>query len=292
MGVKKHIMHFFISCLLLMNINAFAQNDSLSNAVKYLQSGTLDRAKIAIDAAAVHPGTAKDAQTWYYRGYIYKEISKKSADGVKFRTEALNSFKKSMELDKDKALYEDNRANIKYIGSKFFNDAGVNLTPDNFKLALEYFEKFKECMLIYDPAMDLKSRENEFKLALSSVYTNIYDSDKKQHSSYLALIKQQLDEVIKSDPNNLIGNYNLGLFYYNQAVNIINDMDYDMDIIALSQIQDNTIVLFKEALPYMQIAYKLNPKRKETLIALQGIYFSLNEFDKSNEMKRQLEQIK
>ena len=41
----------------------------------------------------------------------------------------------------------------------------------------------------------------------------------------------------------------------------------------------------------MEKAYQLNPKRKETLIGLSGIYFSLNEEEKSKEIKQKIDEI-
>jgi hypothetical protein len=42
----------------------------------------------------------------------------------------------------------------------------------------------------------------------------------------------------------------------------------------------------------MEKAYALDPKRKDTLYGLSGIYYSLNEIEKSNEFKQKLEEIK
>ena len=83
----------------------------------------------------------------------------------------------------------------------------------------------------------------------------------------------------------------MGILYYNQAVNLINQSDYDLDIVALNDVQDNSINLFKQSLPFMEKAYALDPNKKETLLGLSGIYFSLNEKEKSNEFKQKLEQI-
>lgn len=105
------------------------------------------------------------------------------------------------------------------------------------------------------------------------------------------LAKSSYNKVLELDPNNIGANYNMGILYYNQAVNLINQSDYDLDIVALSDIQDNSIKLFKESLPFMEKAYSLDPRRKETLLGLSGIYFSLNEFDKSNMFKLKLEEI-
>jgi tetratricopeptide (TPR) repeat protein len=93
------------------------------------------------------------------------------------------------------------------------------------------------------------------------------------------------------DPNNISANYNLGIIYYNEGVEIVNNMDYSLDLFELNAVQDKIIELFKESLPYMTKAYELNPKRRETLIGLQGIYFSLNDIEKSEAFKQELEAL-
>ena len=42
----------------------------------------------------------------------------------------------------------------------------------------------------------------------------------------------------------------------------------------------------------MQRAYELDPKRKETVLGLAGIYFSLNEMEKSQQLQEELELLK
>ena len=105
------------------------------------------------------------------------------------------------------------------------------------------------------------------------------------------MAKASYNKVLAIDPNNISANYNMGILYYNQAVHLINQSDYDLDIVALNDVQDNSINLFKSSLPFMEKAYSLDPNRRETLLGLSGIYFSLNEKEKSNEFKQKLEQI-
>ena len=89
------------------------------------------------------------------------------------------------------------------------------------------------------------------------------------------------------EPNNISANYNMGIIYYNQAVSLImNKLDYDFDLATLNDIQDEALNWFKKSLPYMEKAYQLNPRRKETLIGLSGIYYSLHDNDKSQQFQK------
>ena len=48
----------------------------------------------------------------------------------------------------------------------------------------------------------------------------------------------------------------------------------------LAEKEDICVDLFLQALPYVKAAYEIDPTRKETLIGLTGIYWSLNDIEK------------
>src|ERR1043166_4846720 len=88
--------------LLLPAVISKAQQTKVNEAYTFLQSGKLDEAKAAIDAAVVNPETQTDGQAWYIRGFVYKTIynqTEKSNKQSTSRMEALSSFKKSLSLD-------------------------------------------------------------------------------------------------------------------------------------------------------------------------------------------------
>lgn len=294
MSRKLKILLFLAGHLLLLASSASAQHEKVAYAVAQIQAGEVDRAKSAIDSAIVDAVTSKDYEAWYLRGYIYKELYKKyeaPSRSLNFRNEAINSLKKSIELDTAKQNLDINRQNIRSIASTFYNDAVSFMDTTNHLKALQYYNLFKDAMQVGDPAFNFEKRDIEFKLALATVYTKLYEGNRKKNESFFVRIKELYQEVLKMDPNNLRASFNMGLLYYNQAVNIINEMDYDVDIFTLSNTQDNTIVIFKQSLPYMEKAYELDPNRKETLIALSGIYFSLNEEEKYLRFKKMVEDL-
>ena len=297
---------FFIAVLILSGLAAQAQVDSLQSAIKYfskieadkankdLQKMDIERAKTAINVAITHPATMNDPYTWHVRGFIYREIGKVLESGdksSKSRLEAVESFKKSMKVDTANEYLNDNKKTIRAIANSFFNDAATYFNPSDYKMAISNYEKYREISLFLDPKADLRAKDIEFKNALVSLYFNIYDSDPKKNVDFFDKIKLLCNEVMQIDPENLNANYNLGILYYNQAVNIINEQDYDMDMFQLVEMQEKTVAIFKQSLPYMEKAYTLNPKDKRTLTGLAGIYFSLNEFEKSNEMKAKIESL-
>jgi hypothetical protein len=281
--------------LLIFAVTANAQQNRVSAAYKFLENNELDSAKTNINIAVQTPPTDIDGQAWYLRGFIYKSIYNKSEKGNRqspSRLEALASFKKSLSLDTTRENLQENVKNIKYLATTLYNDAGASLDSVDYKIAIDNFNKFKEYYLLVDPnPANFKQRDIDFTLAIASLYTKVFESDRKGKLEFLKLAKEAYNKILEFDPNNIMANYNMGILYYNQAVNLINQSDYDLDIVALNDIQDNSITLFKESLPFMEKAYELDPKRRETLLGLSGIYFSLNEFEKSNMYKQKLEEI-
>lgn len=280
--------------LFLTTVQLHAQQSKVAAAYDFLQKGSYDSAKVTIDAAVLHPDTKNDGQAWYLRGFVYKSIynQREKADRQSpSRLIALESFKYSLSIDTSLENKQENIKNIKYLATTLYNDAAASLDPVDYKIAIDNFEKFIQYYsLVDDSPANLKQKKIDFNLAIASVYTKMYEND-RQKLEYLNLAKQTYNKILEVDPNNISANYNMGILYYNQAVNLINQSDYDIDIVALSDIQDNSIKLFKESLPFMEKAYSLDPRRKETLLGLSGIYFSLNEFEKSNMFKQKLEEI-
>jgi hypothetical protein len=280
---KLKILITLAGLLLLFRTEAQAQHEKLAYAVSHVQSGEVDKAKSAIDSAVADPVTSTNYEAWYLKGYIYRELYKKydaPTRALGYRTEAVDALKKSILLDSAKQNLDVNRQNLRAIAGTFYNDAVSFMDTTNCEKAVKYYNLFRETMVLAEPQFNFEKRDIEFKLALATQYTKLYDSNRKKNEQYFTKTKDLYADILKIDPNNVRANYNMGLLYYNQAVNIINEMDYDVDIFTLSNTQDNTIVLFKQSLPYMEKAYQLDPQRKETLIGLSGIYFSLNEEEK------------
>jgi tetratricopeptide (TPR) repeat protein len=295
MSKKLNISRTIIlGALLLMATLSNAQQSRVEAAYKFLQQGMLDSAQINIDLALLNPESEKDAQAWYIYGFVYKTIYNKNDKTNKqstIRLEALKAFKKSMELDASPENKEENIKNIKYLATTLYNDAAESLDTIHYEIAVTNFEKFKQYYQLVDPSpANFKQKDVEFSLAIGSVYTKLFENNRKDQK-FFKLAKTAYEKVLSLDANNVSANYNMAILYYNQAVDLINQSDYDLDIVALSDLQDNSINLFKKSLPFMEKAYALDPNRKETLIGLSGIYFSLNQKEKSNEFKQKSEQI-
>ncbi|MBI4930898.1 MAG: hypothetical protein HY841_09065 [Bacteroidetes bacterium] len=98
---------------------------------------------------------------------------------------------------------------------------------------------------------------------------------------------------LKEDGSNkeFYSNYKQGIAFYNKAVDIINKAETGKDE-TVNKIQEDAITELKTALPFLEKAYSINSKNEKILTALQGSYFAMNEFEKSDRYKQELESLK
>lgn len=287
-------LKYLMAVMLLLPLSSLAQLDPVNLALMAYQKQDLPKAKDLLDKSAMDSIYGQQARTWYFRGYIYKDLYKAARTddkGNDFRATALTSFEKSLELDTKDEFTKDAKQSIRFLASTIYNDAAVSLDANDFDQADTNYERYKRLMKLTDPEMDFRSRDVEFKLYMASKYSIIFDDsalvEKPEHLSE-RIIELYL-EVLSIDPNNVSANYNLAIHYYNQGVQMIDRMDYEDDFEKLFEIQERVLELFRQALPYMLKAYELEPNRKATLQGLTGIYFGLSNTEKSEEFKLKLE---
>ncbi|HAW52350.1 MAG TPA: hypothetical protein DCX54_08505 [Flavobacteriales bacterium] len=292
-------MQKLIILLLLATSSLFAQTGKVLEAYNSLASNDLKNAKILIDEAAKEPSNLKDYHFWYWKGFIYKDLYKEQDKGVNhqsvFRDEAVAAFTKV--LDYKEKLPEDTLTSVlkllSYFSSTYFNSAVISLDTTKYEIAIENYEKFQSTSKLVDPTVDLRDRDIKFKMKLATVYVALYEVRANQSTGdiFFDKAKEEYSEIIRMDHDNLTANYNLGIQFYNKAVNIIKNLDVGTSLEDLAEKEDICVDLFLQALPYVKTAYELDPTRKETLIGLTGIYWSLNDIEKFQFYQDKLKQI-
>lgn len=283
----------YITFFLFCTSASFGQN-KLTNAVYHLKNDSLDKAKELIDAASIDTFFSEKSSTWYYRGFIYKELFKRDESTEKqspLRIKSVNYYKKSLEYETDGPFSKSCRNGLKYLSQTIYNHVATSFDPQNYPIALSNYEFYKEVVLVVDSTSDFSQKDISMNLAMATTYGKMAELDSAKEEIYLKEARKSYDAVLLIDSNNVSANYNIGIIYYNQGVEIVNHMDYSLDLFELNEVQDRIIELFRQSLPFMKKAYDLNPKRKETLIGLQGIYFSLNDIPKSEAYKKELEEL-
>jgi tetratricopeptide (TPR) repeat protein len=140
--MKKLLVLFGV----LLSLQTYAQKSAIQTAINYLGYGELDKAKTAIDGAAVNETTIGLAKTWNIRSRVYTAIleskdPKYAALKEGAIDEALKSYEKTMELDAKKEYEDENKPRLYYASSQYMND-GVDAFKDGkYEMALAKFKK-------------------------------------------------------------------------------------------------------------------------------------------------------
>ncbi len=289
-------IHSILILFLFASTSLVAQNSAVLEAISKLKTKEFQAAKAKIDEAIKNETTSTEAKTWYYKGAIYKGLYKEhqaSDPKSKYRAESVQAFYKAIELDKEEKYTENAKGSLKFLSSKYYNDAAIALQQEKFELSKQCFEEYKSIAEKLSISDDVKTKEIEYKLVLGTTFTNKYNNANEvdEKAKYLQKAKSSFEDVLKVEPKNLKANYNMGVLYYNEAVNIIKETDYDLDLFSLGEVEDNSVELFKRSLPYMETAFEVDPKNKNTIEGLAGIYDGLKEEAKFIEMQKKLEEL-
>jgi tetratricopeptide (TPR) repeat protein len=174
--------------------------------------------------------------------------------------------------------------------AKFPENPGLRVTEINWLLTRGEYGRAEKLAEEY---LQLEPGNIEVMLVAGTIYGKIPAADKAAKDQYFAKRKAMYQRVLAIDPGHFAANLNLGVTLYNRAVDLINDQtqQYDIDIVAFHELLTTCTELFKEALPYVTKANSLSPANVTTLKALEGIYYNLNEREKSLAIREQIKSL-
>lgn len=143
--MKKVI--FLLACIIGLG-GAFGQSNKVVTAFNLMKPeyNELDKAKIAIDEASVHPKTSAEAKTWYYRGLVYYKIYQSKDE--KFKNldpdplkQAYLSFVKAKEYDAAAKRWEAELLfQLTRCSADYFNKGSAEFEQKKFTQSVESFE--------------------------------------------------------------------------------------------------------------------------------------------------------
>ena len=148
-----------------ISINAHAQKAAVQTAYSYFGIQQFDKAKEAIDQAALNESSSTMAKTWYYRAMIYHSIyESKDPKFAALRPgsieEAQKSYEKSIALDTKKDFEEDAKKNLIILAAEYLNE-GVNVfQASDYNKALLYFSNAIDIRKKYENAKDTLAMSN------------------------------------------------------------------------------------------------------------------------------------
>lgn len=290
--LPKIITNLILSTLLLLSIGVYSQEEKLYRARVLLDSkipANIELARLCVDSLVLDSVTKDDFISWTLRSFIYFDIYKRTEKNKlnsDLRDTIISSILKSNSLNPDETYAGNNKKLLQNIGAGYFNLAKKMLEDSvNEEKSLIAFNRFKEIYKILEPDINFKQKDIEYNLSIGSVFSDIFIKDnnntKAQNTAKVALLK-----VIELDPINESANINLGLMYYNQAVNLSKELDYGADFTQIDFIQENMIKLAKQSEQFIFKVYSKNNKNVRSVEALFYLYRMLLDEPKSDEFKK------
>ena len=290
--MPKIITNLILSTLLLLSIGVYSQEEKLYRARVLLDSkipANIELARLCVDSLVLDSVTKDDFISWTLRSFIYFDIYKRTEKNKlnsDLRDTIVSSILKSNRLNPDETYAGNNKKLLQNIGAGYFNLAKKMLEDSvNEEKSLIAFNRFKEIYKILEPDINFKQKDIEYNLTIGSIFSEIFIKDnnntKAQNTAKVALLK-----VIELDPSNESANINLGLMYYNQAVNLSKELDYGADFTQIDFIQENMIKLAKQSEQFIFKVYSKNNKNVRSVEALFYLYRMLLDEPKSDEFKK------
>lgn len=269
--------------LILISPMVIGQN-LLDQAMKAYQDQDYKNAMKLIEATVASEQSINDPYAWHLKGYIYKDYFKKVENEVSTsenRLIAIQAYVNSKQLDTKNEYIENNLGNIKYLAVSYYNDAVRNMDTVNYKKAEDFYSKYKEYYLLFDPTMNYNKADVSFYNALATVSAKKYDSKNLATDKYFDETINTYKKVLDIDSAECFANEQMGILYYNKGVDLI--MNIDIENIDPSEIlkkQDECNEYWKVSLPYLLRAYRHcpgTPEEKFTIIeGIKGIYWGMD----------------
>ncbi len=288
--------NLFLSLFMAWTVSGFAQIDRFNRAQDLYQvQKKPDLARIAIDSVVLHPETKKDFAAWTTRAYIYHEIYKrtdKNKLNSSLRDTIISSLKISNSLNPDPEYKTNNNKLTTVMAITYYNIAKRLLQDSlNEKRSQSAYLRSKELSKIVKPDSNFTYGDVEYYNFMGSIFADIFNKDNNNVKAGDAA-KVGLLKVLEIQPENSSANMNLGIMYYNQAVNLSRSLDYGADISQIDIIQESMIKLAKQSEQLVFKVYKQNNKNVKAVEALYFIYRMLNENVKTDQFKEKCKELK
>ena len=176
---------FLLFAVVFISFSAFAQKGKVTSALSFIEQGSLDKAKEAIDQAMVDPKTSTWFNTYFAKGKLCQAVFK--SDNPKFKAfysdplgEAYTAYEKAMELDPKGTTKK------RIITNMIYN-----------ALALDLYSQGGTQFEAKDYAGALKSFENQIAITESDKYVGVTDTGMYYNAGLAAMNSAKYPEAIK-----------------------------------------------------------------------------------------------
>ncbi|MDC0249698.1 tetratricopeptide repeat protein [Flavobacteriales bacterium] len=108
----------------------------------------------------------------------------------------------------------------------------------------------------------------------------------------LANAEKDYSTALNLNPSAFGANYNLGALYFNKGVEKNNKANVTSNNSVYKELKKEAEAFFSKALPYLETAHELKVDDKNTLLSLKQLYYLNGDYEKSEEMKKLIIQLK
>lgn len=285
------IKHILILVLILTSAISFGQGltkyciyDQV--ALEKYQDKDLEGARTYIDSAILMCDELRaDPYSHHVKGFIYYELYKKNEVDNPYsslRDSAFNAFMESNRLDTKEEFTVKNNKSLRNIATRIQMNVANLLDTNNYAKAIEVNKIYKETLNKGNIQIDNKPYDISFYISLGGIFTDLYENNKVANASMIDSAILYYSKSLELDSLNFVGNLQLGYVYHNLSIDIILSMDPEDDIMTMYENQEKSSNYGIMSLPFLKIAHQQQPKNTKILYGLAGIYFMLQEKDKSD----------
>jgi len=293
------IQHIVILALLLFPLSVVSQSldESIEKAYAFQTAGDHEEAASIIDRTVKSSKGSKSDLAWHIRGFVHKDLfleNRGTEKGAEHREVAIESFRKSIELDDKEKFYEQNERALKFLAVSFFNDASdviASHDPSTIESAGKMYDEYKGIITELYPDTSFTDKDVEYFLAMSTAHRKIYESNRTKYDDHWYRSNEYMDKVLDLDPKSFKANYSKGVAFYNRAAFNLERLP-SVDIFDIMEIQSESMRSIEAALPFMLKAHELNPDKIEAIKGLKIIYFNLNKEEESKKYDNMLRKLK
>lgn len=286
-GEFKHdctkLIHFLCTSLYNEGTDYFNEK-KYKEAIVSFEEYVNDISKLSVDST--------DVSAYFYLGYSFHQ-EKNEVKAKKYLEKCLIlKYEDAIVYDFLAHIYDKEGKTVESLkiietgANKFPNDKGIAISIVNLMMKQQ---KNKEAIPRIEKAIKLDPKSIDLYLVMGTACERMSGLEPAKKTDYLDKAKNSYTKVLSMDSTIFMANYNLGIILYNTAVEKINDQSYDIDILALDDVLNQTTTLFKNALPYLERAHRLKPDNKNTLIALEGIYVHVQAEDKLAKIRAKMQ---
>ena len=270
------ILYISLFILSLTSIRGFSQTPNYAiKAYELFQSKDFEQAKVYIDSAE-QANQLKDSRTLLLKGMIYRKLD--NTINSKYRTIALDAFQKAKSLNSNQQVQKQANLSIYNTIILTYNESFLLLIEGKLNKSEARYLKYKEQYLkYYDATFNFDETDISYFNALGSAWqTNNSLADRNEQLRMLDLAVEKFQKSLAIDKNNYDSNYGIGSAYFNQGADLIMNIDPTSSINLADTIQNISLRLFKNGLPYLLKAHELEPENEEVIRGLMQIYHSLH----------------